>query len=189
MPALNRCQLSAVTKQEPILLDSGQRAVNPRLTKVIGQWEAGPVTVNLMLPLPGRNSDGPASCRGGWHGGIFGRPSATSSAASDEMNPQPADGRMVSTTCCHRFSPAGASESSPPVRVQLPAISVKREFTALCKLDLLLLGYSRQVASVRSWHRLVCVVANTGSLHRLMMRCGWVALTRAASTRPRIASL
>ena len=31
---LDQCQLSAAPKQEQILLDCGQRAVNPRLTKV-----------------------------------------------------------------------------------------------------------------------------------------------------------
>ena len=58
IPAPNRCQLSAVPKQEQILLDHGQRAVNLRLTKVNGPSEAGPVTVNRMPPLPGRSGDG-----------------------------------------------------------------------------------------------------------------------------------
>ena len=44
MPALNRCRLLAVPKQEQILLDRGRRAVNQRLTKVNGPSEAGPVT-------------------------------------------------------------------------------------------------------------------------------------------------
>ena len=57
MPALNRCQLSAVPKQEQILLDRGQRAVNPRLTKVNRPSEAGPVTVNQTPPRPGRSCD------------------------------------------------------------------------------------------------------------------------------------
>ena len=57
MPALNRCQLFDVPKQEQILLDHGQRAVNPSLTKVNGPSEAGPVTVNWMPPLPGQSCD------------------------------------------------------------------------------------------------------------------------------------
>ena len=58
MPAPNRCQLSAVPKQEQILLDRGQRAVNPRLTKVNWPSEAGPATVNRTPPRPGRSGDG-----------------------------------------------------------------------------------------------------------------------------------
>ena len=57
MPAPNRCQLSAVPKQEQILLDRGQRAVTPRSTKVNGPSEAGPVTVNRTPPRPGRSGD------------------------------------------------------------------------------------------------------------------------------------
>ena len=60
MPATNGCQLSAVPKQEQILLDRGQRAVNPRLTKVNWPLEAGPVTVNRWTPpRPGRSGDNP----------------------------------------------------------------------------------------------------------------------------------
>ena len=59
MPAPNRCHLSDVPKQEQILLDRGQRAVNPRLTKVNGPSKAGPVTVNRTPPRPGRSGDDP----------------------------------------------------------------------------------------------------------------------------------
>ena len=57
------------------------------------------------------------------------------------------------------------------------------------KQDLLLLGYSQQLASVRSGHRLVRVVS-AGRSHRLMKRCGWVVRTRrAAAARPRLVTL
>ena len=59
MPAPNLCQLSAVPKQEQILLDRGQRTVTPRSTKVNGPSEAGPVTVNRTPPRPGRCGDNP----------------------------------------------------------------------------------------------------------------------------------
>ena len=58
MPVPNRCQLSAVPKQEQILLDSGQRAVTPCSTKVNWPSEAGLVTVNRTPPRPGRSGDG-----------------------------------------------------------------------------------------------------------------------------------
>ena len=40
------------------MLDCGQRAVNPRLTKVNRQSEAGPVTV-WTPPRPGQSGDNP----------------------------------------------------------------------------------------------------------------------------------
>ena len=66
-------------------------------------------------------------------------------------------------------------------RIHSPLTTVKQ--------DLLLLGYSRPLASVPSGHRLVRVVS-AGRSHLLMRRCGWVARTwRAAAARPRLVSL
>ena len=57
VPTNARSKQMPVPKQEQILLDSGQRAVNPCLTKVNGPSEAGPVTVNRTTPRPGRSCD------------------------------------------------------------------------------------------------------------------------------------